>query len=275
MVNLHERRSEVDRIEGEGNVRGLEVGALFEIDDLDAPADQFLAISAQIEVRNGEFASTTDAVASGDLCHFTFTALDSARQFRPARITEKPMVGGPETAVVVGQQGEEIWTDKFGRVRVQFHWDREGKSNESSTCWVRVGQMWAGSNWGSIYIPRIGQEVIVQFLGGDPDRPIITGSVYNANNMPPYALPANATQSGIKSRSTKGGGPGNFNEIRFEDKKGAEQLYIQAEKERRTTGQGRRDRSAWAATGPRSIGKNETVQGRQSTGPRRSAPTRW
>jgi len=143
---------------------------------------------------------------------------------------DKPVVAGPETAIVVGPRGQEIHTDKYGRVRIQFHWDRDGESNESSTCWVRVGQMWAGPNWGSIYIPRIGQEVVVQFLGGDPDRPIITGTVYNADNMPPYTLPENATQSGIKSRSTPKGTSSNFNELRFEDKKGAEEVFIQAEK---------------------------------------------
>ena len=125
-----------------------------------------------------------------------------------------------QTAIVVGEAGDEITVDKYGRVKVQFHWDRDGKNDEHSSCWVRVAQLWAGSGWGGIHIPRIGQEVIVDFLEGDPDRPIITGRVYNADNMPPYVLPDNKTQSGIKSRSTKGGAPSNFNELRFEDKKG-------------------------------------------------------
>ena len=127
-------------------------------------------------------------------------------------------------------QGREIWTDQYGRVKVHFHWDRHDQSNENSSCWMRVSQAWAGKNWGSIQIPRIGQEVIVSFLEGDPDRPIITGRVYNAEQTVPYELPANATQSGTKSRSSKGGTPANFNEIRMEDKKGAEQLFIHAEK---------------------------------------------
>ena len=118
-----------------------------------------------------------------------------------------PRVEGPQTAIVVGEDGEEISTDKYGRVKVQFHWDREGKNDENSSCWVRVAQVWAGQGWGAMHIPRIGQEVIVEFLEGDPDRPIIIGRVYNADNMPPYALPDNKTQSGIKRRSTKGGGP--------------------------------------------------------------------
>ena len=132
--------------------------------------------------------------------------------------------------MVVGPSGDEIYTDKYGRVKVQFPWDRYGKTNENSSCWMRVSHPWAGKNWGMIAIPRIGQEVIVDFLEGDPDEPIITGRVYNAEQMPPYALPGNMTQTGTKTRSTKGGDPSNFNEIRFEDKKGSEQLFIHAEK---------------------------------------------
>ena len=149
---------------------------------------------------------------------------------RPTAATPLPIVRGPQTAVVVGPKGEDIWTDQYGRVKVHFHWDRHDQSNENSSCWMRVSQAWAGKNWGSIQIPRIGQEVIVSFLEGDPDRPIITGRVYNAEQTVPYELPANATQSGTKSRSSKGGTPANFNEIRMEDKKGAEQLFIHAEK---------------------------------------------
>jgi len=131
----------------------------------------------------------------------------------------------------VGKTGEEIWTDEYGRVKVQFHWDREGKTDENSSCWIRVAQLWAGNTWGGMHIPRIGQEVVVEFLEGDPDRPLITGRVYNGAQMPPYTLPANATQSGIKSRSSKNGVAANFNELRFEDKKDAEQVYFHAEKD--------------------------------------------
>jgi type VI secretion system secreted protein VgrG len=154
--------------------------------------------------------------------------------YRPPRITPRPTVQGPQTAVVVGRAGEEIYTDKYGRVKVQFHWDREGKQNENSSCWIRVSHPWAGKGWGAVAIPRMGQEVIVDFLEGDPDQPIITGRVYNAEQMPPYGLPANQTQTGIKSRSSKGGGADNFNEIRFEDKKGSEEMYIHAEKDQKT-----------------------------------------
>ena len=151
--------------------------------------------------------------------------------FRPQHVTPKPTVYGPETAVVVGPSGEEIFTDKFGRVKVQFHWDRQGNYDGDSSCWIRVGTLWAGKQWGVIHIPRIGQEVIVDFIGGDPDQPIIVGSVWNPETMPPYKLPDNKTQSGVKSRSSKGGTPDNFNEFRFEDLKGKEEIYLHAEKD--------------------------------------------
>lgn len=156
-----------------------------------------------------------------------FTCMPFALPFRAARATPKPVVQGPQTAMVVGKPGEEIWTDKYGRVKVQFHWDREGKFNENSSCWVRVSHPWAGKGWGSIAIPRIGQEVIVDFLEGDPDQPVITGRVYNAQQMPPYELPKEQTKSATKSLSSKGGQ--GFNEIRFEDKKGAEQVFVHGE----------------------------------------------
>ena len=158
------------------------------------------------------------------------TCIPAALPYRPRRVTPKPVVQGSQTAVVVGPSGEEIFTDKYGRVKVQFHWDREGKNDENSSCWIRVGTSWAGRNWGAIRIPRIGHEVIVDFLEGDPDQPIVVGSVYNADMMPPWDLPANKTRSGVKSRSTKGAGPPNFNEIMFEDKKGGELLKIHAER---------------------------------------------
>lgn len=151
--------------------------------------------------------------------------------YRPPRRTPKPVVRGSQTAFVVGPKSEEIFTDKYSRVKVQFHWDREGKKDENSSCWIRVGSLWAGKQWGVIHIPRIGQEVIVDFLEGDPDQPIIVGSVYNPDTMPPYTLPDNKTQSGVKSRSSKGGGAEDFNEFRFEDLKGKEEVYLHAQKD--------------------------------------------
>ena len=161
----------------------------------------------------------------------SFTCVPVAVPFRPRRQTHKPVIHGSQTAEVVGPAGEEIYPDKFGRVKVQFHWDRKGRQNADSSCWIRVGTPLAGKNWGMIHIPRMGQEVIVDFLEGDPDQPIIIGSVYNADQMPPYELPGSKTQSGIKTRSTLTGTEENFNEICFEDKKGEEFLYIRAEKD--------------------------------------------
>lgn len=157
-----------------------------------------------------------------------FTCIPYAIPFRPVRKTRKPTVMGSQTAIVVGPPGEEIFTDKYGRVKVQFHWDREGKNDSNSSCWLRVAQGWAGNKWGIMFIPRIDMEVMVDFLEGDPDQPIITGCVYNPGAMPPYTLPDEKTKSTIKSDSTKGGG--GFNEFRFEDKKGDEQIFIHAEK---------------------------------------------
>jgi type VI secretion system secreted protein VgrG len=160
-----------------------------------------------------------------------FTCIQANVPFRPPRITPKPFVQGPQTALVVGKSGEEIWVDKYGRVKVQFYWDRQGKKDEKSSCWIRVSQPWAGKNWGAMWIARIGQEVIVDFLEGDPDRPLITGRVYNADVTVPYSLPDHQTVSTFQSRSSKGGGSANYNELRFEDKKGSEQIFINAEKD--------------------------------------------
>ena len=164
------------------------------------------------------------------------SCVPSGVPYRSASRTPTPKIRGPQTAVVVGKAGEEIWTDEYSRVKLQFRWDREGGSDENSSCWVRVAQIWSGGGWGGTHVPRIGQEVIVEFLEGDPDRPIVTGRVYNADKMPPYALPDNQTQSGIKTRSSPDGTPDNYNELRFEDKKGSEQVYLQAEKIHSETG---------------------------------------
>lgn len=165
----------------------------------------------------------------------SFSCLTADIVFRPARITPKAVVQGPQTAVVVGPKGEEIYTDKFGRVKVQFHWDRQGKKDENSSCWVRVSQVWAGKRWGAFFWPRIGQEVIVAFLEGDPDQPIIVGSVYNAEQMPHYLGEGPDSKhkndnklTGVKSNSTKGGV--GFNEWRFDDTKDKEQIFIHAER---------------------------------------------
>jgi type VI secretion system secreted protein VgrG len=160
-----------------------------------------------------------------------FTCIPSALPFRPPRVTPVPSVRGVQTATVVGPSGEEIFPDKYGRVKVQFHWDREGQDDVNSSCWVRVATFWAGPQWGAVHIPRIGQEVIVDFLEGDVNQPIVVGSVYNADMMPPWTLPDNKTISGVKSRSSPQGGADNFNMLSFEDKMGSELVSFQAEKD--------------------------------------------
>ncbi|HEX7831810.1 MAG TPA: type VI secretion system tip protein TssI/VgrG, partial [Thermoanaerobaculia bacterium] len=159
----------------------------------------------------------------------SFEAFPSANVYRPRRTTRKPVIAGTQTAIVVGKSGEEIYTDKYGRVKVQFHWDQLGKNDENSSCWIRVAQGWAGTSWGAFFLPRVGNEVVVSFLDGDPDRPLITGSVYNAEQTVPYTLPTDQTKSTIKSNTSKGGS--GFNEIRFEDKKDSEEVFAQAQKD--------------------------------------------
>lgn len=161
----------------------------------------------------------------------SFVCIPDTTVYRPARNTPTPVMQGLQTALVVGPPGEEIYTDKYGRIKVQFYWDRQGKKDDKSSCWIRISQAWAGKQWGSIYIPRIGQEVIISFLEGDPDQPLVIGSVYNAEQMPPYTLPDHNTQSGIKSHSSKQGSQTEANELRFDDKKGHETVYFHAQKD--------------------------------------------
>jgi type VI secretion system secreted protein VgrG len=182
----------------------------------------------------------------------TFGCIPRALPYRPQRNTPIPSVQGVQLATVVGPPGEEIFPDKYGRVKVQFHWDREGKNNLESSCWLRVATFWAGKNWGAIHIPRIGQEVLVSFEEGDVDHPIIVGSVYNADMMPPYTLPDNKTQSGVKSRSSKQGTAANYNEIRFEDKKGSEEILCHAERD--LTVEVERNRTTTIGTSPMTPG---------------------
>jgi type VI secretion system secreted protein VgrG len=191
----------------------------------------YVLISVSHEILDTTYRSSQNAAHT---YQNSFRVIPKATPYRPPLRTIKPVVQGSQTAVVVGPNGDEIWVDKYGRVKVQFHWDRIGKKDENSSCWVRVAQTWAGKNWGWVTIPRMGQEVLIDFLEGDPDRPIITGRVYNADQMPPYTLPDNQTQSGIKSRSSKEGGSSNYNEIRFEDLKGSEMITIHAEKDMET-----------------------------------------
>ena len=159
----------------------------------------------------------------------TFTCIPATITYRPPQVTPKPMIHGSQTAVVTGPPGEEIWPDKHGRIKVQFYWDRLGVRNDKSSCWIRVQQSSAGKGWGAMFIPRIGQEVVVSYLEGDPDRPLITGVVYNGEQTPAYPLPEEKTKSYIKTNSSKGGN--GYNEIRFEDKADKEQIFMHAQKD--------------------------------------------
>lgn len=227
---MEEEEAEYENIDGQGTCRSFSPGGKFTLEG---------HIYAE---QNKDYVLTAVRHSASDLSHLpgeggapsyvnSFTCITTDRHWRPARVTPRPRVQGPHTAFVVGPAGEEIFTDKYGRVKVQFVWDREGKKDPDSSCWLRVAQLWAGKQWGAIFIPRIGMEVIVDFLEGDPDRPIITGCVYNSESMPPYSLPDNKTQSGIKTRSSMKGGAADFNELRSEDKKGSEDIYFHAQKD--------------------------------------------
>ena len=172
---------------------------------------------------------TMDAGEGGMSYGNRFEVIPAEIPFRPAQVTPRPTIKGIQTAIVTGPSGEEIYTDEHGRIKVQFHWDRQGKKDEKSSCWIRVSQIWAGGAWGAVFLPRIGHEVVVDFIEGDPDRPLVVGSVYHGTNVPPYALPAEKTKSTVKSNSSTGGG--GFNEIRFEDKKGAEEIFVHGQKD--------------------------------------------
>jgi len=231
-LRIEELQAQHDVIVGRADCPGLTCGCKFTLEG-HPRADQngaYMVVGVNYQCTAESYKQGGGGNPSeGKIFSCDFTAIPADCVFRPARVTRKPRIQGPQTAIVVGKAGEEILTDEFGRIKVQFHWDRYSPANENSPCWVRVSQTWAGKNWGSIFLPRIGQEVIVEFLEGNPDRPIVTGAVYNGESKPPYPLPDNATMSTIKSNSSKGGQ--GFNEIRFEDKKGSEQVFMHAEKD--------------------------------------------
>ncbi|HWU77061.1 MAG TPA: type VI secretion system tip protein TssI/VgrG [Rhodanobacter sp.] len=219
------------RCNGATNVCGLLTGALFTLtkfprDDLNK---EYLVIGSTVHIENApEVTGQQDE--DQFFCHFS--VIQSRQPFRSMPTAARPRIVGLQTAVVSGSDtAEDISVDKYGRIQVTFHWNKPDKENFHISCPVRVASSWAGKGWGAVNIPRIGQEVVVSFLEGDPDRPLVIGSVYNADNMPPYTLPDNKTQSGIKSRSHEGGGADDFNEIRFEDKKGSEDLFMHAQKD--------------------------------------------
>jgi type VI secretion system secreted protein VgrG len=230
-IRVEEQEAAFHVVRGTSNCRAFRSGFRFTLKECyrDDANQAYSLLSVEHSGRNPSYRG--DQEAEPFYYVNRFEAIPSPVQYRPPRLAHKGVVRGSQTAVVVGPAAEEIYVDNHGRVKVQFFWDREGQHNQDSSCWIRVSQAWAGKGWGAMIIPRIGQEVIVEFLEGDPDRPVIIGRVYNADQVPPYSLPDNKTQSGILSRSSKGGSAATCNEIRMEDLKGQELLYIHAEKD--------------------------------------------
>ena len=218
---------------GAGHARGVRPGRTFSVTGKDGAAvaeSELVVAVTHSAVQNPPYLAGWDGEGEPYSNSFTSVPHDKSRPFRPARLTPKPAVAGMQTAEVVGPSGEEIHVDKYGRVKVQFHWDRLGKKDDGSSCYLRVAQSWAGAGWGAHYWPRVGQEVLVAFMEGDPDHPLVVGSVYNSKHMPPYDLPAHKTRSGVKTQTYKGGAE-EFNELRFEDRRGEEEIYVHAERD--------------------------------------------
>jgi len=239
-LRMEEHESLGSVLRGTGNCRSFQAGLSFTLKEHETSSAN--GKHALVEVRHeadAGWSTGPDPDLPGPLTQRLdaaeyrneFAAIPDKVQFRPLRRTPRPTIPGAQTAVVVGKKGEEIFTDKQGRVKVQFHWDREGKKDDKSSCWVRVSSSWAGKGWGAFHLPRIGQEVVVSFLDGDPDRPLVTGSVYNAEQTPPFKLPDDQTQSGLRTRSSAKGDTKTFNELRFEDRKDKEQIFLHAERD--------------------------------------------
>lgn len=230
-IRMEEQRSPGSRVQGSGNIRTLMTGFTFTLENYPTAEvnREYLLVQTTLFIQD-------NAQHSGQEQHFSYSTSfelhPASEVYRPQRTLSKPHTKGPQSAIVTGPAGQEIWTDKYGRVKVQFGWDRYGKNDENSSCWVRVSYPWAGKGFGGIQIPRIGQEVLVDFKNGDPDLPIIVGRTYNQDTMPPWGLPGAATQSGFYSH-TIGGGPTNANALRFEDKPGGEEVWLHAEKDQR------------------------------------------
>ncbi|HEY8290583.1 MAG TPA: type VI secretion system tip protein TssI/VgrG [Acetobacteraceae bacterium] len=216
-------------ITGESGCAGFAAGSWFALADAGGQDNdkEFLLTAVQ---HSAQDLSLVSQDADPPSYANSFTCALRSLPYRPRMATPRPRIHGTQTAIVTGPAGSEICTDKYGRIKVQFHWDRYGKKNDHSSCWIRVAQGWAGRGWGGWFVPRIGQEVVVSFLDGDPDRPLVVGSVYNAEQTVPFGLPANATQSGLRTRSSMGGSGATCNELRFEDRKGSEQVYLHAER---------------------------------------------
>jgi len=231
-IRLESLQKDMYKSTGQGDCRSFCGGKTFAFSDHEDSryiGKSFLITSLRTSASQPN--QTGASQSGGDIYRNDFECVPDSTVYRPTALKNKALINGVQTAVVTGDPGDEILVDNYGRVKVQFHWDREGQNDSKSSCWIRVAQNWAGNKWGAFFFPRVGQEVLVDFINGDPDQPIISGAIYNADLMPPYSLPGKKTQSGIKSRSTKSGGASNFNELRFEDEIGKELLFFQAEKD--------------------------------------------
>jgi type VI secretion system secreted protein VgrG len=229
-VRMEEEEAPHDRVVGESSSRSFSPGVKFKVKKhfMKPEVGKGYVITRVRHTASAGSTYVTSRASQNDVYTNHFTCIPDTVSYRPPRTTPKPMIHGSQTAVVTGPKKEEIYTDKYGRIKVQFHWDREGKRDENTSCWIRCSQVSAGKNWGAMFIPRIGQEVVVSYLEGDPDRPLVTGVVYNAEQMPAYELPKEMTKSYMKTNSSKGGD--GYNEIRFEDKMDKEQIFIHAER---------------------------------------------
>lgn len=228
-LRMQQEEMNYERITAASNVHTLEVGKKFMLksDETEIDHNQLFVIT---EIRHSAYnPSYIESESEEPPYSNQFVCIPAATTFRPPSITPRPRIDGVQTAVVVGKSGDEIYTDKYGRIKIQFHWDRYGAKDETSSCWVRVSTPWAGNKWGSVTIPRVGQEVVVTFVNGDPDEPLVIGSVYNSAHMPPYPLPESKSMMGMKSRSVKADG-GSYNEMVIDDTKGQEGFRVNAQK---------------------------------------------
>lgn len=254
-IRLEAEETQRDLVAGSSDLNSFYAGGKFKLAKHESADEKGAYILVGVH-HNAADKSFFSGEEGGQHYSNDFFCIPADIHFRPEPVHQRPVMRGPQSAIVVGPKGEEIYIDDMCRIKVQFYWDREGQQDENTTCFIRVMQSWAGNQWGSSFIPRIGHEVIVTFLDGDPDRPLITGSVYNGWNKPVYS---SKTQSGVKSRSTKGGTAQNYNEFRFEDKKGAEQVYLHAEKDFDSHVENNQSLTV-ESNRTKTIGKNESYQ---------------
>jgi len=260
-ARLQGMQVEQDTIVLKGSARGAIPGCCFTLKKhpVQKHNRDFLITKAKYRAQNSDYESSEDAESKEAYFHVKASAMPADRQYcAPREKFKMPRTYGPDTAVVVGPEGSEIHTDEYGRVKVHFHWDRYGQKDGKDSCWIRVSYPWAGSNFGSIHIPRVGQEVIIDYEHGDPQRPLIIGRVYNAQQMPPWDLPTNKTQSGTLTRSSTDGSAENFNAMRFEDAKGKEEMWLHAERDRKVDV--KNDDTTWIGNDrTRTVDGNETI----------------